>query len=212
MMLVAILAIATCFSSLICVRAQGISTTPVLAQVNYIAAPTEIVQFLPIEVPSAIIRSGSGFANQHVTMFEAHVYVGGTEASNLEGRVTMQTQRDGKYSLVFASMATYGPGEEDEVLATTWISCSGPPDGSVRTCASSGEKITGTTATSTYTYSVSDGEEAFTTTVEDGMTATTRISSSLVVTLEDSVMATLTMDKFLRRRTATTQQPSRTND
>jgi hypothetical protein len=119
---------------------QGISTTSVLAQVNYVAVPTEVAHFLPINIDAAIFTGASGFANKHVTLFIAGVYDGGTAMSDYFGLVTMQTKQDGGYKHVFESMTTYGPGENDHTFATTWVTCSGIPEDSIRTCLSHSSK------------------------------------------------------------------------
>jgi hypothetical protein len=189
-----------------------ISTTPVMAQVDYhTAAPTEIQAFFPIGVPSGplTVSSGRGFANAHVTVFEAVVYTGTDAVDDIVGWVTMQTKPNGNYTLVFDSGIIYGDPStafsivwQSSTVARTWVTCyAAAPEDPTRTCNSVGELISGTTVTNTYTFSSGGTGEPYTQVRTETLAATysTRTSNSFLVPMSTH-MRTVSMDTLLTRR------------
>jgi hypothetical protein len=188
--------------------AAQLPTTSLLAEVNYATSTSqEILAFLPIEELQSTqlsILSGVGFANSHVTVFQATVI---DEHSDYFGWVTVQTKPNGNYTLIFNSRLTYATNTAfSDVSATdvgTSVTCyAAAPEDSMRTCSSTAHIASGTTATSTLTFNgTAETDEPYTMTRPETfpVTYSTQISESFLVSM-DPYMQTVSLDELLTRR------------
>ncbi len=179
---------------------------------KYMTDPSTVVAFLPISTASAVFVSASGFANQHVTIVEAYLSVSKltTDVDNIFGWFTMQTKKNGDYSIDFLSFTTYDV--TGGTLASTWVSCSGTPGDSIRTCTSSGQTISARSSTETITYSAMNSDYStvnLTETLrETDLIPTLAFTSPPVLMTMGDYLHTISVGSFLRPRTSTTQPKS----
>lgn len=206
------------------VQAQGAAfSTQAPPEQRYIRLKsTNISDFLPIDLPSALptFVSGEGFANDHVMALTATIYTDGHDP--YDGRVTMQARSNGNYTLIHVSKTTLEDITLDSTtttvvnrggstLATTMIICYGAASqASICTCRFTTKLESTSTWTSTTTTTSVDEEEGTSTyiqqnTMSSEATYSTQTADWILVTMSD-YMSEVSMDTMIIRRPSTADE------